>query len=355
MRITYVAEKISRVGGMERILIDKMNYLAEHTGHEIILLLVWYDDHEPAYKLNPDIRIVKLNVPLVPKCITPKLLALYRFNKEIKKLSPDITVYTWTMGAFLSAFTSWKGKSIYESHLARHAMRNKWVLNRMEKKVDAVVTLTNGDADEFGRVGRTVVIPNFTKLAAPEEREYNSKHCIALGRFVYQKNFQRMIEIWNDVHNAYPDWVLDIYGEGEERSNIESLIRKRNLTDSVLLHDFTDNVKQCLADSSIYLMTSRFEGLPMVLIEAQTCGLPVIAFDCPYGPKDIVEDSKTGYLIPYNDDYAFTSKLSALMQNESLRQQMGENAKKTSVRYQPAPIMSQWLKLFHNIIDESAL
>lgn len=325
MRIAYVIEKMSGIGGMERILADKINYLVEHTVHEVVLILLWHDDSPLAYPINPKVRVVRLNVPQVPKLISPKLFALYRFNKVIERIAPDVTVYVWTMAAFLAAFTSWKGKSVLESHLALSAMRRRYFIKKAASKVDVTICLTEGDAKEFRDVARKVfVIPNYTSISTAEYPDYMHRSVMFVGRNNPQKNIPRLKKLWLVVKKRHSDWILTMH------------------------HDTKDIVKAYL-EGSILVMTSKFEGLPMVLIEAQTCGLPIVAFDCPYGPKDIIADGKTGYLIPYDDDQMFIDKLSRLMDDEKLRIKMGTEAKRASMRYQPAQVMSMWLKLFTSL------
>lgn len=349
MKLVYVIEKMSGIGGMERILTDKMNWLCRQDYIELTLLLVWKDAQPIEFALDPRIHIERLEIPYIKGGLTYPL-ALYRYNKTIKRLQPDITVFCWVMGAFLAAYGHHVGKTIFESHLAATRMRHRWLIDKMQQKVNKVVTLTSQDACNFTQAFSVSVIPNFTMLEIHRKPSYEVKHCVALGRFVHQKNYPRMIAIWRQVVQRFPEWTLDIYGDGEDRAVIEQCIQRAHIQDNVILHGYTKEVVNAYTSGSIYLMTSRMEGFPLVLIEAMACGLPVVAFDCPYGPRDAIKNGVTGYLIPYDDDKAYIEALSQLMGNVSLRKQMGTAATAEIGCYSYESIMQQWLSLFQEIV-----
>ena len=326
---------------MERIITDKMNYLVRHTAHEVVLLLLWHDEKPLAYPLDERVRVVRMDIPF-----QHKIRALFSFRKVIREIKPDITVYTWVMGAFLAAFSGWKGRSIYEAHRARPTMKHQWIVSLMERRVDAVVALTQQDANEYPHAKSVVLIPNFTSLHVEKPSDCLSKHCLSVGRLVDVKDFSRLLDIWKMVVCERSEWHLDIVGEGPEREALQQKIERLNLSSNVTLHEATNDVVPYYTNSSIYLMTSRFEGLGIVLIEAQTCGLPIVSLDCDYGPRHIIEDGVTGRLIPYNDDKAMADAIIWLIDNPDKRQQMGRAALKASQRYKPESIMSKWIELF---------
>ena len=343
MRIIYVIERLSGTGGLQRILTDKMNFLAEHTAHEIVLMTVWQDDRTLPYRLSPHVRLIRLNVPPTLLALP---LALWRFNKYIKRANPDITVFFRAVGAFLTALTTWKGKKIFEAHLDYNHSNHNWLYPMMQKKTDCVVCLTNGDKDNYKIAKRVEVIPNFTTLQCVEQPTLMRKRCLAVGRLCKEKNFERLINLWKEIHQANPEWMLDIYGEGEEREYLQKYIAELNLDDTVNLCGNTDKIKEQYLDSSMLLMTSRTEGMPMALLEAMTCGIPVVSFDCKYGPADLIDDGVNGYLIPYDDDEMFIKRVNYLINDKEQRLRMGAACKNTAAAYTPAAIMSQWLKLY---------
>ena len=341
MRIVYVIEKMSGIGGMERIITDKINYLVRHTNHEVVMLLLWHDELPLAYPLDERVKIVRMDVPYLHK-----IKALFSFRKTIRKINPDITIYTWVMGAFLAAFSGWKGKSIYEAHRARPTMKHQWIMSLMERNVDAVVVLTQQDAKEYPHAKNVTLIPNFTSLHVEKPSDCSSKRCVSVGRLVEVKDFSRLLDIWKKVSEKHPDWHLDIVGEGPERETLQQKIERLSLSSNVTLHKATSDVLPFYLNSSIYLMTSRFEGLGIVLIEALSCGLPIVSLDCDYGPRHIIENDVTGKLIHYNDDEAMVNAICELIENQEKRQEMGRAALKASQKYQPENIMSKWEELW---------
>ncbi|MBR3521027.1 MAG: glycosyltransferase [Prevotella sp.] len=330
MRIVYVVENITGVGGLQRILIDKMNYLAEHTMHEIVLMTVWHADREPHFPISPAVRFVHLNVP---RSIAFLPLALWRFRKRIRRLNPDVTIQLRAVGAFLTLFSGWHGPTIMEMHSARQAMNHRWLYPLVERRLDAIVCLTNGDARNYPNARRVEVIPNFSTLPPLGEGLGGAslRHVVWVGRDCPEKNLPRLRRIWAEIEKTHPDWTLDI-------------------------HHNTSDIVGAYAKASISVLTSKAEGFSLTTLEAQQMGLPVVAFDCPYGPSDIVIDGETGYLIPLTvngseqeADRMFVEKLTYLMDHPEIRQKMGTAAQKASQRFNKERIMNQWLKLFAEI------
>ena len=330
MRIVYVVENITGVGGLQRILIDKMNYLAEHTMHEIVLMTVWHADREPHFPISPSVRYVHLNVP---RSMAFLPLALWRFRKRIRRLNPDVTIQLRAVGAFLTLFSGWHGPTIMEMHSARQAMNHRWLYPLVERRLDAIVCLTNGDARNYPNARRVEVIPNFSTLPPLGEGRGGAspRHVVWVGRDCPEKNLPRLRRIWAEIEKTHPDWTLDI-------------------------HHNTSDIVGAYAKASISVLTSKAEGFSLTTLEAQQMGLPVVAFDCPYGPSDIVIDGETGYLIPLTvngseqeADRMFVEKLTYLMDHPEARQEMGTAAQKASQRFNKERIMNQWLKLFAEI------
>ena len=350
MKIVYVIEQLSEVGGMERILVDKMNWLCSQSQTEVVLILLWLDNNPMAYNLDERIRVVRLNVPRVRGGLLFPLVVL-RYNRLVKALLPDVTVFSWVAGALLATFGVKRGKTIYESHSDSRILKHHWLLTTLQYRVDAVVALTPEDVDYFTSVGNVVVIPNFTLLQPETKTDYTKKHCIAMGRLVVEKDYPRMIALWARISQTFPDWVLDIYGEGSERPKVEQCIRHFHLESQVLLHGVTQNVVEAYGSGSIFLMTSLSEGFPLVLVEAATCGLPIVAFDCPYGPRNILKGNH-GFLIPYEDDDAYVAAVQQLMSDIALRRKIGEDSQRCIARFSQESVMQRWIHLFSRLIGE---
>ncbi len=193
------------------------------------------------------------------------------------------------------------------------------------------------------------VIPNSLTFFPKEYSKCNSKKAITIGRLVEVKGYDILIDIWNIVSKKYPDWILEIYGDGQERENLQNKIDALKLKEKIILKGFVKNVKKAYLESSIYILTSRSEGMPMVLLEAMSCGLPVVSFDSPTGPKDIIKDGEDGFLIKFGDIEKMAERIEELISNEEKRKQFGINARKNIQRFSPEKIMNRWKNLFEEV------
>ena len=174
------------------------------------------------------------------------------------------------------------------------------------------------------------------------------KNIIAVGRLTEQKGFDLLIKVWEKVEAEMNDWTLNIYGEGELRGQLQKMIQEKKLR-NIHLCGYTDNIEEKYLESSIFALTSRYEGYVLVLIEAQAKGLPCISFDCKEGPSEIIDDGVNGFLIEEGDIEAYSKKLMILMRDISLRQRFSENARKDLEKYDIRNILCEWEKIFYNL------
>ena len=219
------------------------------------------------------------------------------------------------------------------------------------RRVNAVVALTEGDATAWKRWNCNVfVIPNAVNLNNHSSiSDCRNKSAIFVGRFSTQKGIDSLLKIWSLVSEKHPEWQLDIYGEGELRVHYLSVINEMGAN----VHVFapTTNIMEKYRENSILLLTSLYEPFGLVLPEAMSCGLPVVAFDCPYGPAEIITDGVDGFLIQNRNVEAFADKVCQLIEDEALRKKMGEAGALSSMRYSPDRIMPQWKTLLENLVN----
>ena len=320
MRIVYEIERLSTNGGIERILTAKTSYMAEQWGWDITILVLYKGCENSFFPLSPKVRVECLNITPTYNIFTVPL-ALYRLNNAVLRLKPDIYITFQHIGAVSCLLNTHHTKTIYESHGVKQKMIHPLAINIAERHADAIVALTHSNATNFTNAKKIVVIPNFCALPIGQKTiNYNLKQIVSLGRDCEEKDFPRMRRLWNLVSTKHPEWHLSIH------------------------HD-TEDVISAYLSGSIFIMTSRFEGFPLVLIEAMQCGLPCIAFDCPYGPRELIKDGENGFLIPYDNDALFIEKLTFLMENPEERKKMGIVAKESVKRFDKEKIMSQWKKL----------
>src|SRR5690606_22031800 len=195
-----------------------------------------------------------------------------------------------------------------------------------------------------------VQIYNFSSLLSPKKALLNNKTLIAVGRLDAQKGFDILLDVWNKVNIQLVDrWILNIYGDGDEKEKLNAKIKNLKLSDSVFLKGVSNHISDEIAQSSIFVLSSRYEGFPMVLLESLSCGVPIVAFDCKTGPNEIIENNDCGYLVPLYEVDTMAEKILLLINNSADRKSKGEKSLEKSKLYSKKVIMNQWEKLFSDV------
>jgi len=230
-------------------------------------------------------------------------------------------------------------------HLGNNSRALRRSMARAYRRLDLVTTLTEGDARDYRAMlqGRTrvVCIPN----AAPEARHHSdggAKVVVAAGRLTPQKGFDRLIAAFAGVSEQYPDWRLRIFGAGRDKALLKGLIVAHRLEGRVMLMGHTDRLAEEMADAAIFVLSSRAEGFPMVVLEAMAVGLPVVSFDCPTGPADMITDGVDGLLVAEGDVAALSASIRQLIGDPRLRARMGAEGRRTAARYDQRTICARW-------------
>lgn len=224
-------------------------------------------------------------------------------------------------------------------------------------RLDAFVTLTHDDERDYGdrwranpAVGaRVVTIPNASPFAPGAPIPLDSRVIISAGRLEQRKGFHRVIRAFDPLRSEFPDWQLHVWGRGGDHAELQRLIDQLGAGDQVRLQGFSSAFDEVLTGGSIYAMGSFHEGLPMVLLEAQAAGLPIVAFDCPRGPADIVHDGVDGRLVVDGDISGYTEALRQVMKDAALRTSMGAAALENAASYRIEPITERWMQLFDEL------
>lgn len=376
MRIAYIIDSLSYRGGAERIITEKANYLAELDGYDVTII-VCYGFSEPApivYHISDKVRQISLNVRYHSQYqyrYPRRLLVKWQLNRQlqhslkeaVESVNPDIIIVPGYNLADTVCRLPVKAAKIVESHEARpftksgqlysHSALSRlfmhiyraFYLHTVERRADVVVTLTQGDAWEWRKARRVEVIPNYSFMNVTGISDGSSKRAIAVGRLDWQKGFDRLIEVWQLVNRRHPDWHLDIYGSGVLESELRKAIADAQPCNADI-HPFTPDISACYAESSVYLMTSRFEGFGLVLLEAMKHGLPCVAFDCRYGPADIIADGRSGYIVADGDIKSFADRVCTIIENPQTWKSMSAEGIKRAEAYNLDAIMNQWTALF---------
>lgn len=359
MHIVYIIEDYSENGGVERIVSMKANTLLQQYHHQVTLISVYDDSRPQQYALEPNITFIQLHVPFAKKAINPitklfsrihtLLLAAHRLNQKLKSINPDVIFFTTTLGALLLPLCRTKAKKIYESHSARSFNPYHALFNLMERKADAIVCLTHDDAQEYKLAKKVWVIPNFINIPILKVKDYNCKRAIAVGRLEQPKGFDRLIECWHEIAKQHPDWQLDIYGEGSQRQTLEDKITHLQLQQQVRLCGRGRYMMEIYPNYSLHVMSSHYEGQGIVLIEAQSCGLPSITFDFKYGASDIIRNGENGIIVRQDDTQAFIAAICKMTDSEQLRHEYGQKAQAMVIKYSKTNIFNKWVSLLDSI------
>ena len=379
MRIVYVIDSLASKGGAERILSDKMNYMTTHYGYEVYVITCYQDikTMPNVYYLSDKVKQVNLNIPYYShyKYGYPKRLWVkWQFHRQlckqlkqtVQRIDPDILIGLGYFQADVVTGIPCRAKKIVESHEARVFTMSNHGLSRsllsrlfmrfyktryfrnVERQADVMVTLTKGDAKEWRNAKRVEVIPNFTVMPMSHTSNCESKRVIAVGRLEWQKGFDRLIDAWALIEGSHKDWHLDIFGSGTLEGDLNTRIAQKQLN-AVTIHPFTQEIANEYAASSIFALSSRFEGFGLVLLEAMQCGVPCVTFDCPFGPSDIVLNGECGYVVPNGNIGQFAQNLASLMDNDELRQRFAEAAVERAREFNADIIMEQWKQLLASL------
>ena len=378
LKIVYVPPALYMAGGIERVLTLKANYFAENFDYDITIILTEGKDKPLFYPLSEKIKVVNLNIVFEElwTCSFLKKIFVYlkkqrQFKKlltnELMRLHPDITVSL--LRREINFFNDIKdgSRKIGELHVNRANYRNfeandsNFIKNLFAKfwmhslvlklkQLDRFVVLTEEDKSAWSELHNICVIPDPLSFIPTQHSPLKEKRVIAVGRYVYQKGFDLLLHAWAKIEKQCSDWQLAIYGDGN-RTPYEQQMKDLGIDGTRChLNGPTADIQQEYVNSSLFVFSSRFEGFGMVLVEAMACGLPVISFACPCGPKDIIKDGKNGFLVDNENVEEMAKSMCRLICDDSLRQSISQIARKSIMRFGISQIGEQWKKLFEVIM-----
>lgn len=371
-RILYVLGGNSSANGMSAVISQKMNYLATHTDYELTALLTEPLNNPMYYPLHETIKVINFNINFDELDTMPiyKKVWYYRIKqKEYKRMFTDLLMkekYDIVVSAMrreINFLTDVKdgSKKVGELHFCRVCYRifnasflprfiNKYItrlwqnkLIKQIKQLDKFVVLSQEDADAWGNTSNMVVIHNPIKEYPSVTSNCENKKVIAVGRYTWQKGFDMLIQAWRIVDIKHPDWELHIYGFGDNKAYQELAGQ------GVFCHGVVKDIYDKYRESSIFAFSSRYEGFGLVLAEAMSCGIPAVSFACPCGPKDIITND--GILVEPGNIEEFADGLCKLIEDETLRKEMGKNGHLNMRRFEETAIMKKWIDLFDNLCN----
>ncbi len=376
-KIVYCTPALYMAGGVERVLTLKANYFAENYDYEITIILTEGADKPLFYSLSDKIKVINLNIGFEElwTCSFVKKIFVYlikqiKYKKllteELLRIRPDITVSL--LRREINFITGIKdgSKKIGELHLNRANYRNfdksesnwlknifsklwmKSLLNKL-KQLECLVVLTENDKDSWKEIDNVVAIPNPLSFNSSVVSPLLSKRVITVGRYCHQKGYDLLLRAWSEVQHVCPDWRLDIFGDGDKKP-YKALMKKLQINISCCeLHGRTSKIQKEYINSSLAVCSSRFEGFGLVIIEAMACGLPVISFDCPWGPSSIIKDGEDGILVENGNVEELTKAIIKLIKENETRSYMAQNASQNIKRYEIENIAPKWRQLFESL------
>ena len=377
LKLVYITPALYMAGGVERVLTLKANYFAEHFGYDITIILTEGKDKPLFYPLSNKIKVINLNIGFEElwSCSFVKKIFVYlkkqrqfkkTLTKELMRLRPDITISllrreinflndikdgSRKIGELHVNRANYRNFEVNDSNFFKNLFAKFWMHSLVAKlkKLDRFVVLTEEDKDAWPELKNICVIPDPLSFLPTKYSELKERRVIDVGRYVYQKGFDLLLQAWSKIEKLYPDWQLVIFGDGD-RTPYENQMKALGIDDNRChLNGPTSNVQHEYINSSIFVFSSRFEGFGMVLVEAMACGLPVVSFDCPCGPKDIIKDGEDGILVENGNIELLASSLSILINDESLRKSMSKAGQKNAQRFNIVHIAEQWRDLLESL------
>ncbi len=379
MKIVYCIHSLYNPGGMERVLLNKVRYFVEQKGWEIVIVTTDQHNRPTFYPLPEGVRMVDLGInysddnrrsPLGK--IVGYLKRRCRHRRRLAALlnaeRPDITVSLFPCESSFIPSLKDGSKKVLEIHYSkffrlqygRHGLLR--LIDRyrthtdeqLAQRFDRFVVLTHEDCGYWPKMANIEVIPNAALFRPASTADLTAKHVVAVGRLDHQKGFDRMLNVWAELLQTHPDlsdWTLDIYGQGEWHDNLLQQTERLGIASSVVLHAPTKDIEKVYTSSAFLLMTSRYEGFPMVMIEAMACGLPVISYNFKTGPRDIIHPGENGYFVTDGDSSALVAAMANLMNDLPLRQRLGKNALRVRDTFSEASVMDKWTRLFEDLAE----
>lgn len=369
MKIVFSTDQIYLHGGIEKVMATKANYFADEMSYNVTILTCEQRGIKPCYPLSPKIQLVDLGINyqreksyFSPGNLFKLPFHFYKLHRVLRKLEPDaVIVCNYGFDYYGIPFLYTKAKKIKEFHGSRYfeaiaRNKNQSILKKLyyrfndwiESKYNHLIVL-NKDEVPYYKSGTVAVIPN--PISIPDTvAPLNTKLVVAAGRISPVKGFDQLIHAWNIVHSRAPEWELHIYGEDYvgTQKKLEFLIDENKLEKTIYFKGSSANMMQTFEVYSLYALSSVTECFPMVLLESLAVGLPIVSFDCPNGPRNIIANGEDGLLAENQNTEDLAEKMLFLMQNYEMRQLFGQNAKRNSAQFSTAVIMKRWLAVLHS-------
>lgn len=344
-KIVFITGSMGR-GGAERVISLLSDYYADKGWAVSIAMLL--HDLTDGYAIHPDVQILDLSQKNMPAVIAIPFVAK-RLRKYVLQQQPDVIVSFMAQNTLICglACVGVKGRLIASERIDPSMVRRnriyRAILNRIYAHCDRTILQTQRAWAYFPKSVQcnSIIIPNPIQVHSLAAKEWR-KRIVTAGRLVHQKNHAMLIEAFHDFRDKYPDYCLDIYGEGPNRKSLENQILELGLADCVHLKGSSPKLHEDIADAAMFVLSSSFEGLSNALLEAMMMGLPVISTNCA-GADEAIQDGVNGLLVPIKDKAALTAAMSAMASDEERMRQFGAAARRDALdRYCMENVIGKW-------------
>ena len=368
MKILINTDQIYLHGGIEKVMATKVNYWAKMSAVEVFIVTTEQQRKTPCYSLDPLVKLVDLDInydrtkSYFSLENLKKALKHYQKQKKVfKDIQPDVIISpNFNFDHYWLPFIKQKAKLLKERHGSRYFDAAQRVTGSFSRKIkfklddwidsqyDHIIVL-NEDEEKYVHSNNVVVISNPVE-ESNLQADLSKKQIIAAGRIAPVKGFGDLIVAWSIVQKEYPDWQLHIYGQDYlgTQAQLQKQIDDLHLEQVVFFKGNVDDLPKIMTEYSIYALTSETECFPMVLLEALSIGLPVVTYDSPNGPRNIITHNHDGFIVPYKNIPIFAQQLKALMKEQNLRTQMGQKGQENVRRFSLNKVMEQWKDLFNS-------
>ena len=376
MKLLFHLASTAVFGGSVRVLYNKVRWLVDRGGYEIVIVTTDQHGGQPYFDFPASVKMIDLGInywddysknPLARTWLTLRKQRMHRrkLAEVLRQERPDITFVHYPTEAWVAADIRDGSPKVMEFHTSRYfrLQETPQGLHRLvaryrsrqdrqrAKRFSTVVVLTEEDREQWGLPGLRV-IPNAAPQVNVAADPGRSRTVIAVGRLIPLKRFDQLLEAWAMLPAELRScWQLKIFGDGHLEEPLKQQALSLGIGDSVQILPSTGDIYTEYANAALLTMTSQYEGLSMVMLEALSVGLPMVSYSFKCGPRDLIDDGENGYIVPLGDVKALSAAMQKLMRDDALRDRMSRAARRKAEAFQEARIMEKWEALFHELTD----